>query len=140
MPPDESASATATETFAFRFSPVYRALALPFGITPARAWVRLGPEWLEARFGPWVVETPVTNLAGAEISGPYTLAKTAGPAHLSFSDRGLTFASNGDRGVCVSFHEPVPGISSMSNPRHPGLTVTVDDVEGFHRSVTRRIR
>ena len=122
-------------TFPFRFDARYRLLAAPFGISPARAEVRLGDGRLVARFGPWTVETPLTNLAGAEVTGPYGLLKTAGPAHLSFADRGLTFASNGDRGVCIRFRQPVPGISPTRAPLHPALTVTVADVDGLHRAV-----
>ena len=58
-------------------------------------------------------------------------AQTAGPAHLGLSDRGLTFASNGERGVLISFHQPVPGIEPTGRLRHPELTVTVADVEGL---------
>ena len=123
------------QTFRFRFDPRYKAAGLPFGITDRRAWVRLGPHHLEAHLGPWTVRTPLANLAGAEITGPYGFVRTAGPAHLSFTDRGITFATNGDRGVCVRFHEPVPGLDPGGVLRHPGLTVTVDDVEGFRAAV-----
>lgn len=85
----------------------------------------------EARYGPWTVATPLTNLDGAERTGPYGLLRTAGPAHLSFSDRGLTFASNGDAGACVRFREPVPGIDPAGRIRHPALTVTVADVDAL---------
>src|SRR5436305_1548564 len=103
MAPDDG-----VRTYRFRFDSTYRALALPFGTTPSHAWVRVGDGRLAARFGPWTVTTPLANVAGAEESGPYTLPKTAGPARLSFADRGLTFASNGDRGACIRFREPVP--------------------------------
>jgi hypothetical protein len=78
---------------------------------------------------------PAHQRGGRRGDGPYGLVKTAGPAHLSFADRGLTFASNGDRGVCIRFREPVPGISPTRQPLHPALTVTVADVEGLHRAV-----
>ena len=132
---DADQTSTPPLTFPFRFDPRYRLLAAPFGISPSRAEVRLGDGRLVARFGPWTVSTPLTNVAGAEVTGPYGLVKTAGPAHLSFADRGLTFASNGDRGVCIRFREPVPGISPTRQPLHPALTVTVADVEGLHRAV-----
>lgn len=131
--------ASTDETFPFRFEPLYRTLARPFGVTPDRASVRLGAQRFEARYGPWVVSTTVDNLAGAEITGPFTLPKTVGPAHLSFADRGITFASNRHRGVCIRFHEPVPGIGPNDAIRHPGLTVTVDDPEGLQRAVAGRI-
>lgn len=125
------------QTFPFRFDRVYRILALPFGITPSKAWVRIGGGSFEARFGPWRVMTTTDNLDMAQITGPYALPTTAGPAHLSFTDRGLTFASNGVQGVCVSFKEPVPGISPVGGLRHPALTVTVADVEGLCQAVER---
>jgi len=127
--------ALAEQTFRFRFDPRYRLLALPFGVTDARAWVRLGPAGLVARFGPWTVETPIDNLVGAEVTGPYGFLRTAGSARLSSTDRGLTFATNGERGVCVRFVEPVSGIDAAGLIRHPGLTVTVADVEGLRAAV-----
>lgn len=128
-------SAAGEQTFRFRFDPRYRVLALPFGVTDARAWVRIGPAGLLARFGPWTVETPVENLAGSEVTGPYGFLRTAGPARLSSTDVGLTFATNGGRGVCVRFVEPVPGIDAAGLIRHPGLTVTVTDVDGLRAAV-----
>lgn len=122
-------------TYPFRFDGRYRLLGLPFGVTPPRAMVRLGAGWLLVRFGPWVVETPLANVTGAELTGPYRLVKTAGPAHLSLADQGLTFATNPDRGVCIRFGEPVAGIDVLGVLRHPALTVTVADVEGLQREL-----
>jgi hypothetical protein len=117
------------ERFEFAFAPAYRAPALAFGIRPETAWVEVGEEALEARFGPWRAKTPLTNVAGAEVTGPYALWKTAGPARLAITDRGLTFATNGDRGVLIAFREPVKGLDPFGLRRHPELTVTVADVE-----------
>ena len=36
-----------------------------------------------------------------EITGPYAFWKTAGPARYAVTDSGLTFATNGDRGVLI---------------------------------------
>jgi hypothetical protein len=117
--------------FPFRFDPTYRRLARLFGVTPERAWVDLGEEVLEARYGRWRVRTPKSNIVGVEVTGPYSILKTAGPARLAITDSGLTFASNGDRGVCVSFRSPVAGIDPFGRIRHPTLTVTVLDVDGL---------
>jgi hypothetical protein len=121
--------------FPFRFDPTYRRLARLFGVTPERAWVDLGEEELEARYGPWRLRTPTSNIAAAELTGSYAFFKTAGPARLGITDRGLTFASNGDRGVCINFHSPVPGIGRI---RHPELTVTVLDVDALLNALTPR--
>jgi hypothetical protein len=125
------------ERFPFLFDPTYRRCARLFGVTPERAWVELGEEELDVRYGPWRVRTPVRNIAGAEVTGPYAFLKTAGPARLAITDRGLTFASNGDRGACLSFRSPVAGIDRRGLIRHPELTVTVLDVDGLVESLTR---
>ena len=117
--------------FPFCFDLTYRRLARLFGVTPERAWVELSEGELEARYGPWRVRTRRSNIADAEVTGPYAFLKTAGPARLGITDRGLTFASNGDRGVCITFHSPVPGIERSGRIRHPELTVTVRDVDGL---------
>ena len=118
-------------TFDFDFDPLYRAVALIFGITPRRAGVDVEEGRLVARFGPWRLSTDVANVAGTEVTGPYRRLTTIGPAHLSLADRGLTFSSNGRRGLCIRFKEPVPGLEPTGRLRHPGLTVTVADVDGL---------
>jgi hypothetical protein len=128
---DADPATSSQQRFAFRFAPAYRRAAIVFGITPDRTWVDVDADKLHARFGPWQLQTSLANISAVDITGPYAFLKTAGPAHLSFSDRGLTFASNGDRGVLISFHQPVPGIEPTGKLRHPELTVTVADVEGL---------
>ncbi len=117
--------------FDFAFTPRYRALSRPFGVKPENAWVEVGEKTLDVRFGPWRLSTPVENVSGTAVTGPYALWKTAGPARLAVTDRGLTFATNGDRGVRISFREPVRGIEPLGVLRHPELTVTVADVEAL---------
>jgi hypothetical protein len=117
--------------FAFDFDPAHRLASLPFGVTPATSFIRIDGSDLWVRFGPWSVRTPLTNLIGYELSGPYSFARTAGPARLSFADKGLTFATNHRAGVCLKFGEPIRGIDPLGLIRHPGLTLTVADREGF---------
>ncbi|HEX6457683.1 MAG TPA: hypothetical protein VF032_02095 [Thermoleophilaceae bacterium] len=118
-----------TTRFDFRFDPRYERAARPFGVTPERAWVEVRDGELVARYGPWRVRTPLGNVTGAEVTGPYAFLKTAGPARLAITDRGLTFASNGERGVRIDFASPVTGIDPLGLIHHPELTVTVADVE-----------
>lgn len=129
-----------TARFPFRFAPAYRRLARPFGVTFERAWVELSEEELVARYGPWRVRTPLSNVAHVEATGPYAFLKTAGPARLAATDRWLTFASNGDRGVRIAFHSPVAGIDRAGRIRHPELTVTVLDVDGLVAALLRHVR
>ena len=118
-----------TRRFGFAFAPAYRPFARAFGIGPATVWVDVGDRTLAARFGPWRVSTPLANISDVAITGPYAFWKTAGPARLAITDRGLTFATNGDRGVLISFRTPVRGLDPLGVVRHPELTVTVVDVD-----------
>ena len=118
--------------FGFRFDSWYRLAALPFGVSPSSAHVDVrtsaeGQRLLVARFGPWQVSTPVTNVLSTTVTGPYATVKTIGPAHVSLRDLGLTFATNRARGLCIRFRNAVPGLAPTSLIRHPALTVTVDD-------------
>ncbi len=115
--------------FDFAFADAYRAPALLFGVTRATSGVVVDDGELRIRFGPWIVRTPLRNVTGSRITGPYGFVKTAGPAHLSFADRGLTFATNGDRGLCIQFDRPVAGIDPLGVIRHPAVTVTVEQPE-----------
>jgi hypothetical protein len=124
---------TGSERFEFAWADSYRRPARLFGITPTNAWVEVGDTELDARFGAWRVKTPLSNIDDVEVTGPYRFFKTAGPARLAITDRGLTFASNGQRGVRISFREPVRGLIRSGVLRHPELTVTVADVDGLAR-------
>jgi hypothetical protein len=124
------------QRFGFDFAPLYRAVALPLGISPRTCWVEVGDSRLRARFGFWLVRTELANIEGTEVTGPYRTAKTIGPAHLSVADRGLTFATNADRGLCLRFRQPVAGLEPFGRLRHPALTVTVTDVDGLAAAVS----
>lgn len=122
---------TPAERFTFRFASAYTRPAHLFGITADTAWVDVGEDLLRARFGPWRVTTPLANISAVAVTGPYTFLKTAGPARLAITDRGLTFATNGQLGVLISFHAPVRGLDPLGVLHHPELTVTVADVDGL---------
>jgi hypothetical protein len=117
-------------SFAFRFDPRYARLLAIAGVRPDRASVDVAGGTLDVRFGPWHCTTTLDNVAGVEITGPYSALKAIGP-RLSLADRGLTFGTNTERGVCIRFRTPVPGIEPTGVLRHPGLTVTVADVDGL---------
>jgi hypothetical protein len=124
--------------YGFRFAAPYRPAALVFGVTPRTASVVVGRGRLRVRFGPWLVQTPLSNVVSAAITGPYSFLKTAGPAHLSLADRGLTMATNGEAGVCIELAQPVTGIDPLGAIRHPALTVTVADCEGLVSALDER--
>jgi hypothetical protein len=115
----------------FVFAPSYRLPALLFGVLPSTTGVTLGPQGLRVRFGPWRLRTTIANIASVQTTGGFGWLKTAGPAHLSLADRGVTFATNGDAAACVTFHTPVPGIDPTRTITHPGATITVADPASF---------
>lgn len=116
----------------FVFAPSYRLPALALGITPRTAWVEVDepdvavPE-LRVRFGLWRLRTPVANITSVHRSSDFAFLKTVGPPHLSFTDKGVTFATNGDAAVCVELRTPVKGIDPTGRIVHPGVTLTVAD-------------
>jgi hypothetical protein len=122
---------SSTRDFPFRFNPSFRLAELAFGITERNSMITVTDDLLRVRFGPWRISTPVANIRGVSITGPYLFVKTAGPARLTFRDRGLTFATNNDRGVLLEFLEPIPGIEPTRRLRHPNLTVTPADCDGL---------
>jgi hypothetical protein len=124
--------------FDFRFADAYRAPALMFGVTRATSGLVLDDGELRIRFGPWFVRTTLPNVTGSQITGPYGFVKTVGPAHLSLADRGLTLATNGDRGLCIRFERPVTGIDPLGMIRHPAVTVTVEEPEELAAALDAR--
>jgi hypothetical protein len=125
------------ERFEFAFAPSHRRAGSLFGIRPSTAWVEVDDATFRARYGPWKLATPRANIASTEITGPYAFVKTAGPARLAITDRGLSFTPNGDRGLRIEFVEPVPGIDPFGRIRHPELTVGVAEPERLAELLNR---
>lgn len=117
--------------FDFAFDPVLVPAAAAFGVTRRTAAVELDDLHLTVRFGPWRLLTAVTNVESAELTGPYSWWKVAGPPHLSFADKGVTFATSTKRGVCLKFRRPVPALLPTGVLKHPGATITVADPEAL---------
>jgi hypothetical protein len=123
------------ERFAFDWDPLYRPAGALFGVTPWTAHVDVSSSELHVRYGPWSLRSALTNVTGVEPSGGYSFLKTAGPPHLSFSDRGVSFATNRRQGLCVRFRQAVKGIDPTGRIRHPAATLTVGDAGGLARAL-----
>jgi hypothetical protein len=132
-------AAPPSERFEFAFAPSYRLAGAVFGVRPQTAWVELNDSIFRARYGPWRVTTPLRNITAVAITGPYAYPKTAGPARLAITDRGLSFTPNGDRGVLISFAVPVRGLDPFGLLRHPELTVGVAEPERLAECLTARM-
>lgn len=130
-PPTPRTFAAGPRFFRFAFEPKVAVVGALSGVTPWTTGVTVGDDDLEIRFGLWHLQTPIANVESVEASGPYQWLKVAGPAHLSLADRGVTFATTTRRGACITFREPVPAIEPLGRLRHPGATVTLEDVDEF---------
>lgn len=128
-----------TLRFPFEFEPRYRRILWLLGVTPARSGVAIGNGSLRVRFGLWRVRTDVGNIRCAEETGPYQALRAIGP-HISLADHGLSFGSTTRGGVCLLFHDPLPGRETLGLVKHPGLTVTVEDPKGLIEAIAEAQR
>ncbi|MDQ1401705.1 MAG: hypothetical protein QOG03_21 [Actinomycetota bacterium] len=111
--------------FDWRYAPVWLAL----GAFPGRDGVTLTADGeLRARLGWFRLRTPLANVDGAHVTGPYRWWTPVG-ARLSGSDDGLTFGTNARQGTCIHFTERVGPV--LGARAHSALTVTVADPEGL---------
>jgi hypothetical protein len=122
--------------FPFAWAPAYRRAARPFGIGPENAWVAVDDAELLARYGRWQLRTPLSNVTAVELTGPYRFVKTAGGPRLGITDFGLTFASNGNHGVLITFGRRVRAVGPIA---HGELTVTVADPDGLATLLRERM-
>ncbi|MCU1364880.1 MAG: ribonuclease [Ilumatobacteraceae bacterium] len=109
------------------------------GVRSDRARVVISRTTITVRYGRWVLVTPLANIVSVDVTGPYKTWKVAGPPHLSFSDAGLTFATNRDRGVCITFADSVPGLLPFGLLPHPSLTFTAADPDRVAEILRTRI-
>ena len=128
---------TSEQRFPFRFDPAFRLPLALLGVRPSTARVRVGDD-LDIRFGRFRLSTPWSNVAGAEVSGPFKAHRAIGP-RLSLADRGVTFGTSTRRGVCIRFHRPVGALLGERRLRHPGATVTVADPDGLQAAIADRL-
>lgn len=134
--PRRAGSVVVVETFSFRFDGRFALMLRGIGITAETSRVTLTDDTFAAAFGRWGVETPIANLVRFEITRRYRWYRAIG-VRGSLVDGGLTFGSNTNGGVCVCFHRPIDAIIPFFAPRHPGLTVTVADIDGLAAALRR---
>lgn len=127
----------ATETFPFAFDARYAWMLRLLGVREDNAEVVVDDTSLAVRFGRWKVHTPIGNVAGLEITEGYRWFKAIG-IRGSLADHGITFGTNAARGLCVKFVEPIPALVPLSPIKHPGMTLTVADVDGLAAALRRR--
>jgi hypothetical protein len=104
-----------------------------FGVRTADdAYVTVNDD-LEARFGRFLVRTPLTNIGSWRIEGPW-LWITAIGVRTSVRHRDVTFGGTHRGGVRLDFIERV----RFGFMRVPALYVTVEDLEGLGAAFEER--
>lgn len=107
-----------------------RYILLAFGVRPSNAYVELGRD-VDAHFGWFRLQTPIANIAGWRIEGPWRWITAIG-VRRGVSNGDLTFGGTARGGVRLDFSEPV----AWHRLRVPALYVTVDDMTGFATALT----
>jgi hypothetical protein len=125
------------DTYEFRFDARFRPLLLGLGVYPSNTSVALtDDDRFVAKFGRWIVDTPLDNIDCVSVTGPYRWYRAIG-LRGSMVDQGVTFGSSTAGGVCVTFLDPVPRLIPGMKV-HPGLTVTVADTAGLATAIEER--
>jgi hypothetical protein len=117
------------ERFGFAFDRPFVPLLALAGVRRSRAEVVLDDTHLRARFGPFRLETPLTNLRSVQVTRGYRWWRAIGPRG-SAPTAGRPSGPPRRAGTCICFHEPVPALFGQ-RMLHPALTVTVTDPEAL---------
>jgi hypothetical protein len=117
----------APQRFPIRLGPRSRTLLRLFGVGgPEDAWVELSDGSIEARFGRFRALTPLSNISGWRIEGPWAWITAIG-VRRSVRHADVTFGGSPHGGVRLDFQERVP----VGPFKAPALYVTVDDLDGL---------
>ncbi len=119
--------------FPYRFDDRFKFVWWPLRVSESEHGVTVTEDGrFLATYGFLKLETDVSNIVGAHITADYRWYTAIG-ARLSFTDDGLTFGTNRDRGVCVHFGRRVKRVIGLKD--HSALTVTVADCDGLVRAI-----
>jgi hypothetical protein len=112
--------------FPIRLGARSRPLLRLFGVRrQADAYLDVGPEGIDARFGAGHASTPLSNIVSWRIEGPWHWITAIG-IRMSVRHRDLSFGGSPHGGVRLDFREPI----RVGPLRPPALYASVDDLEG----------
>jgi hypothetical protein len=124
----------ALQRFPIRLGARSRPLLRLFGVGgPEDAWAELRDGNVEAKFGWFGALTPLSNIAGWRIEGPWRWITAIG-VRMSVRHGDITFGGSPHGGVRLDFVERVP----VSRFKVPALYLTVDDLPGFAAALAER--
>ena len=118
--------------FPIRIGRRSRPIVRLFTATPATAYVEVGDD-LEIRFGRFRIRTPVANIAGYRIEGPFTWIKAIG-VRRSVLGGDVSFCGSAHGAVRMNLREPV----RWGPFKVPTVWAGADDLEGLAAELTRR--
>lgn len=119
--------------FPYRFDSRWKPLFRTLGVKRSDGVTITDDGRLIATYGWARVETTVDNVDHVDVSGPHRWYTAVG-LRLSFSDDGLTFGTNHERGLCIGFVEPIPRVIGLRS--HSALWVSVADPDGLAAALT----
>ena len=123
-----------TRRFAYRIGRRSLLLLRLFGVSgPEDAWVDLDDDSLTARFGWARVTTPIANITGWRIEGPWRWITAIG-IRRSIRHADITFGGSHRGGVRLDFRDDV----RIGPLQAPAVYLTVEDLEGFAAALTER--
>ena len=122
----------AARTFPIRLGRRSLPLLRVFGVRPGNAFVVVDDD-LDARFGFFRIRTPLGNVVGWRIEGPWRWITAIG-VRRSVRHGDLTFGGSARGGVRVDFRDPV----RSGRFRIPALYMTVEDLEGLGAALEAR--
>jgi len=113
------------------------ALRLFFGARPENAWVEVGdPPDGEVRvsFGRTSFRTPLANVTGWRLEGPWTWVKAIGVRVSILGRHDVSFDGSAHGGVRIDFRAPVKWFLF----RVPAIYASVDDLDAIAAALTAR--
>jgi hypothetical protein len=117
---------TDRQRFPIRLGPRSRPLLRLFGVRGQDdAYLDIGPDGLEARFGFGHASTPLANIVSWRLEGPWRWITAIG-IRRSIRHADVAFDGSYHGGIRLDFREPI----RMGPWKVPALYASVDDLEG----------
>jgi hypothetical protein len=108
-------------------------LRILFGATPETSWAAIDDETLSARFGRFSFSSPIANVAGYRIEGPWRWITAIG-VRRSVRHADVSFAGSPHGGVRIDFREPIKWTIFTTR----AFYVATADLEGFAGALAAR--
>jgi len=126
---------TTEQFFPYRFDRRWKPTFLALGVRKDDGVTITESGMLRAKYGRFKVETPLSNVAGTEVTGPHRWYTAVG-LRLSGTDDSITFGTNHLLGLSISFTEKVRRV--IGPRRHSILWVSVAEPEELAAAIGTR--